>query len=82
MNTYCDTLNDDFGVTRISLHCTKVFYLWPRGEEGGRPRAVRGAHGGMARGRGQRAAVDVHARVLLLPLGPAVLEPDLDLQMA
>ena len=55
-------------------------YLRPRGEEGGRP-AVRWAHGG-ARGRGERAAVDVHAGVLLLPLGPTVLEPDLDLQMA
>ena len=59
---------------------SKVFYLWPRWEEGGGP-AVRWAHGG-ARGRGERAAVDVHAGVLLLPLGPAVLEPDLDLQMA
>ena len=44
-----------------------------RGEQGGvagaRPRP----------GRWQLATVHVQARVLLLPLGPAVLEPDLDL---
>ena len=54
-------------------------HLRPRGEEGGGT-AESGAHG-RPRGRGERAAVDVHARVLLLPLGPTVLEPDFDLQI-
>ena len=53
-------------------------HLWSRGKEGGRS-SVRGAEGG-SRGRGEGAAVDVHPRVLLLPLGPTVLEPDLDLR--
>jgi len=42
---------------------------------GVRPRAE-----GAAAGRGDGGRVDVHARVLLLPLGAAVLEPDFDLQ--
>jgi len=42
---------------------------------GVRPRAE-----GAAAGRGDGGRVDVHARVLLLPLGAAVLEPDFDLE--
>ena len=53
-------------------------HLRSRGEEGGGT-AVRGAQG-RSRGRGERAAVDVHPRVLLLPLGPPVLEPYFDLK--
>jgi len=42
---------------------------------GVRPRAE-----GAAAGRGDGGRVDVHAGVLLLPLGAAVLEPDFDLE--
>lgn len=35
---------------------------------------------GTTRGRWQRGTIDIHARILLFPLGAAILEPDLDLQ--
>ena len=57
-----------------------------RAGHAGHPGAREQRHGVAALRRGARArqlsAVHVHPGVLLLPLGPTGLEPDLDLQMA
>ena len=73
------TISEQLSKYLIVKTPVKSFYLWSRGEERGWP-AERGAQGG-PRGRGESAAVDVHPRVLLLPLGPPVLEPDFHLQI-